>query len=213
MSYFLLHFDTVLKLFWEHLWVSGLAIGAALLIALPLGWLLFSQPGLNRLVLGVLGVLYTIPSIALIILLVPLFGLNKISVFVALVVYCQVVLVRNILAGLENIPADIREAAVGLGMTRWQLAYQVEFPLALPVILAGVRVAAVVSISIATIGAKFGAGGLGVLLFEGIAQYRLDKLWNGTIFIAILALSVYWGLRQLEHYFVRGTFTKLESGN
>ena len=211
MNFFLLQFDTVLKLFFEHLWVSMLAIGVSLLIALPLGWLLFYIPRVRAVILGLLGVLYTIPSIALIILLVPLFGLNKVSVFVALVVYCQVVLVRNILAGLENIPAEIREAAVGLGMNRWQLAYWVEFPLALPVILAGVRIAAVVSISIATIGAKFGAGGLGVLLFEGIAQYRLDKLWNGTILIAILALSVYWGLRQLEHYYDRRLLTELGS--
>ncbi len=213
MSYLFIHFDTVMKLFLEHLWVSGLAIAAALVIALPLGWLLFYRPKLNSPIMGVLGVLYTIPSIALIILLVPLFGLNKVSVFVALIVYCQVLLVRNILAGLEGIPAELREAAAGLGMNRWQMATRVEFPLALPVILAGVRIAAVVSISIATIGAKFGAGGLGVLLFEGISQYRMDKLWNGTIFIAILALSVYWGLRQLELYFDRKAFKKLDIGD
>lgn len=203
MNYLLLHYDTVLRLFWEHLWVSAAAIGISLLIALPLAWFLFDHPKFSGLVLGALGMLYTIPSIALIVLLIPLFGLNKTSVFIALVIYCQVLLVRNILAGLESISPSIREAAVGLGMNRRELAIRVEFPLALPVILAGIRIAAVVAISIASIGAKFGAGGLGVLLFEGISQYRPDKLWIGTFFIALLALGIYWGLKRLEAHFTR----------
>jgi len=207
MSYLLLHSDTILRLFLEHLWVSAAAIGISLLIALPLAWFLFDHPKFSGLVLGFLGILYTIPSIALIVLLVPMFGLNKTSVFVALVIYCQVLLVRNILAGLESISPSIREAAVGLGMRRWELAVKVELPLALPVILAGVRIAAVVAISIASIGAKFGAGGLGVLLFEGIGQYRMDKLWIGTFFIALLALGLYWGLKQLEDHFAERVST------
>lgn len=203
MNYLLLHYDTVLRLFLEHLWLSSAAIGISLLIALPVAWFLFDHPRFSGPILGVLGVLYTIPSIALIVLLVPLFGLNKTSVFIALVIYCQVLLVRNVLAGLESIPPSIREAAIGLGMRRWELAVKVELPLALPVILAGVRIAAVVAISIASIGAKFGAGGLGVLLFEGISQYRMDKLWIGTFFIALLALSLYWGLKRLEDRYRR----------
>lgn len=203
MSYLLLHYNTVLRLFFEHLWLSAAAIGISLIIALPVAWFLFDHPKFSGPILGILGVLYTIPSIALIVLLVPLFGLNKTSVFVALVIYCQVLLVRNILAGLEGISPSIREAAIGLGMHRWELAVKVELPLALPVILAGVRIAAVVAIAIASIGAKFGAGGLGVLLFEGISQYRMDKLWIGTFFIALLALGLYWGLKQLEDHFAR----------
>ena len=200
MSYLLNHFDTIFFRLLEHLWVSILSVLVALIIALPVAWILFEQQRLKNLVLGTLGVVYTIPSIALIIFLVPLFGLNKTSVFIALVIYSQIPLIRNILAGLENIAHDIREAAIGLGMNRWQLAWKIELPLAMPLILAGIRIALVVVISIASIGAKFGAGGLGVLLFEGIGQYRMDKLWIGTILIGGMAWGFYSGLKRLEQH-------------
>ena len=203
MNYLFHNLGRIAGLFFEQFWLCALALAAALLIALPLAWILFDHPRLSRPVLSTLGILYTIPSIALIILLVPTFGLNNTSVFIALVLYCQVLLVRNFLAGLRNIPAEIREAALGMGMNRWQLAFQIEFSLALPVLIAGVRIAAVVTISIATVGAKFGSGGLGVLLFEGISQYRMDKLWIGTLAISILAVGAYSGLKRLESFFAR----------
>lgn len=200
MRYLLANPGLVTAYFLEHLYLTVLALSAAAAIALPLAWILFGKERLTAAVLGVLGVLYTVPSIGMIILLLPVFGLNKTSVLVALILYSQVLLVRNTLAGLEAINPAVREAAVGMGMGRLRLAWEVELPLALPVILAGVRLAAVVSISIATVGAKFGSGGLGVLLFEGIAQSRVDKLWVGTALIAILALGVYFGLKSLEDH-------------
>jgi osmoprotectant transport system permease protein len=93
------------------------------------------------------------------------------------------------------------EAATGVGMSRWQRWAKVQIPLALPVILAGVRIAAVVAVSIATIGAKFGAGGLGTLLFDGIAQQRYDKIWAGSITVALLALALNWLLMAAENHF------------
>jgi len=186
------------RYFLEHLSLSALSLLLAALIALPLAWVLFYHRRAAALVLGLLGVLYTIPSIGMIILLIPLFGLNRGSVLVALVLYNQVLLVRNTLAGLQSVSPAVREAAIAMGMSRWRLAWEVELPLALPVILAGVRIAAVVSISIATVGAKFGSGGLGVLLFEGISQSRPDKLWAGTMMIAVLALGIFFGLKNLE---------------
>lgn len=201
MTYFVQYFDRITLLFFEHLWLSAAALSFALVLAMPLAWVLFDHPRFARPVIGALGILYTIPSIAMIILLVPAFGLNNISVFVALVIYCQVLLVRNLLAGLNNIPASVREAAIGLGMSRRQLALKIELPLALPIFLAGIRIASLVAISITAIGAKFGAGGLGELLFEGISQYRYDKLWIGTTSIAVLALGVNTTLKQLEVHF------------
>ena len=110
-------------------------------------------------------------------------------------------MVRNTITGLQGVPAVMLEAARGMGMNGWQRWWQVQFPLALPVILAGVRIATVVAIGIATIGAKFSAGGLGVLLFEGIAQNRYDKIVGGSLVIALLALVLNRLLLVMEAYF------------
>jgi osmoprotectant transport system permease protein len=199
MAFFFNNLDLILRLLWQHVQVTGSALLIAAVIALPLGWLLYTWRGLVGPVMGVLGVIYTIPSIALIIFLIPFFGLNARSVLVALVLYCQVVLVRNVIAGLDAIDPSVREAARGMGMNRWQIAWRVEFPLALPVILAGMRIAAVVSVAIATVGARFGAGGLGTLLFDGIAQAgRIDKIWIGALMVGALALTINIGLQRLE---------------
>ncbi|HEY9751935.1 MAG TPA: ABC transporter permease subunit, partial [Coleofasciculaceae cyanobacterium] len=117
---------------------------------------------------------------------------------VAMVLYAQVILVRSLTVGLQQIDPPILEAAQGMGMNLWQRWWQVQFPLVLPMFLAGLRLAAIVEIGIATIGAKFGAGGLGVLLFDGIARGRYDKIWAGAIAVATLALLINSGLLLLE---------------
>jgi osmoprotectant transport system permease protein len=198
MRYLLQYPQVVLGLAGRHLLLTLLALAVASLIALPAGWLLFRRPGLRLPVMGLFGVLYTIPSIALMILLIPLFGLGPLTVVVALVLYSQIILVRNTLAGLEGIPSAVTEAARGMGMSALQMAWRVQFPLALPVILAGLRLAAVVTVAIATIGAKFGSGGLGVLLFDGIAQGRMDKIWLGALSVGLMALVFNRGLLSLE---------------
>ena len=190
MTYLLSNWPTVLRLFAEHLGISLVALLLSALIALPLGWLLHRSPRLAGPVIGVLGILYTVPSIALMILLIPLLGLNARAVIVALVIYAQVILLRNVLAGLAGVDPAVLESARGMGMNTRQVALWVQFPLALPVILAGARIAAVTVVAIATIGARFGAGGLGVLLFEGIAQAgRMDKIVIGAALAALLALA------------------------
>ena len=202
MTYLLSNPDRILALVGQHIVLTLGSLLIAFTIALPLGWLLYRKKKLAGPVLGILGILYTVPSIALIIFLIPLFGLNQRSVIVALVVYCQVILVRNVIAGLESIDPAILEAARGMGMNTNQIAFQVQLPLAMPVILAGLRIAAVVSVAIATLGAKFGAGGLGTLLFDGIAQAgRYDKIWLGAILVAILAFIVNRGILALERRF------------
>ncbi len=201
MNYLLNNFDTVLALTGEHLTMIGIALLISIVIALPLGVLLARSPRLATFIVGLLGILYTIPSIALLILLLPIFGLNQRTVIAALVIYTQIILVRNTITGLQGVPAVMLEAARGMGMNGWQRWWQVQFPLALPVILAGVRIATVVAIGIATIGAKFSAGGLGVLLFEGIAQNRYDKIVGGSLVIALLALVLNRLLLVMEAYF------------
>lgn len=202
MSYLLSNPEVVLHLLGQHLWMTGTALLISVALALPLSVLAYRHPRVNTAIMGVLGIFYTIPSIAFIILLVPILGLNARAVIVALVVYTQVILVRNFVAGLQGVPAPILEAARGMGMSAWQMWWRVQLPLALPVMLAGVRIAVVVAVAIGTVGAKFGAGGLGKLLFDGISQPgRYDKIWAGALTVAALALTLNWGLQALEAHF------------
>lgn len=199
MNYILKNPGVVFGYLLEHLEMTGLAMLIACVIALPLAILVTYYRWLNVPVLGILGTFYTIPSLALIILLVPVFGLNRQSVVIAMIIYCQVILVRNFSVGLQSIQPAILEAARGMGMNPWQRWWQVQVPLILPICLAGVRLATIVAIAIATIGAKFGAGGLGTLLFDGISQSgRYDKIWAGAITVALLAFLLNGILLLLE---------------
>lgn len=201
MAYFFNNPEIMLRLTGAHLYMTGVALLVATLIALPLSVLLVRYERLAPPVLGILGGFYTIPSIALLILLLPVFGLGQTAVIVALIIYSQIILVRNMVAGLKGVPAPILEAAQGMGMNGWQRWSRVQLPLALPVILAGVRIAAVVAIAIATVGAKFGAGGLGTLLFDGIAQNRYDKIIAGSLAVSLLAFALNGLLLAAESYF------------
>lgn len=201
MTYILKNPSIVWNLLLEHLAMTGVTLILAILVAVPIVLLITRLPWLRVPVLGGLGLLYTIPSLALIILLVPFLGLNARSVIAAMVIYSQVILVRSLTIGLQAIPPQVMEAARAMGMNAWQRWWRVQVPLVLPMFLAGVRLAAIVVIAIATIGAKFGAGGLGTLLFEGIAQTgRYDKIWAGSIAVAALAWSVNGVLLGLEQF-------------
>lgn len=198
MDYIFNNPDVMLKLLWEHI---VLAIGSLLIatvIAIPLGYYIHGKQKTTTIVLGILGMLYTIPSLVLMILLLPIFGLNEITVVIALVIYCQIILTRNVVAGLDAIDRSIMEAAQGMGMTKAQQFVQIQIPLILPMLIAGMRLAAIVATAIATIGAMFGAGGLGILLFNGIAQGRYDKIIAGALTTALLASVLNWLLQYLE---------------
>lgn len=199
MTYIIDNPDVILALLWEHVYLTVGSLVIAILIAVPLGYLIYGRERLSTAVMGVLGVLYVIPSLVLMILLLPLLGLNARTVMVALIIYCQIILVRNVVAGLSSIDPSIIEAATGLGMNSWQRFVRVQLPLALPVIVAGIRLAAIVATSIATVGALFGAGGLGTLLFNGISQGRYDKIVAGAIMVALLAAVLNWSLQYAEH--------------
>lgn len=199
MSFILKNPDTVLNLLLQHVQMTLWTLILAVLVAVPLALLITRVRWLTVPVLGVLGILYTVPSLALIIFLVPLTGLNAVSVILAMTIYCQVILVRNLVVGLQSIKPAVIEAAKGMGMSVWQRWWQVQVPLVMPIFLAGMRISAVVAIAIATIGAKFGAGGLGTLLFDGIAQAnRYDKIWAGAIAVSALAFVVNSAFLALE---------------
>ncbi len=175
-----------------------LTLAIAIAIALPLGVLLTRQKAVQGTVLGVLSILYTIPSLALLVMLIPFFGLGVDTGVTALVIYAQVILVRNIVTGLEGVPSSVIEAARGMGLDPWQIFWQIEVPLALPVMLAGLRVATLSTIGIGAIAALVDAGGLGELLFQGIQQNNPNKIIAGAISVSALAIGANLLIRLAE---------------
>ncbi|MFO7169090.1 MAG: ABC transporter permease [Chloroflexota bacterium] len=190
MKYLLENPDVVAQRFGEHLALTLTALSIAVLIALPLGLLIARTPSLRGPVLGVLGIIYTIPSLSLLVLLIPLMGLGFWPAVTALVAYAQIILVRNVLIGLTGVEPAVSEAARGMGMSAWQRLVRVELPLALPLIIAGVRVAALAIIGIGTIAAYINAGGLGRLLFEGVTTGNPQKIVAGALAVSALAVGV-----------------------
>ncbi|MDQ3692113.1 MAG: ABC transporter permease [Chloroflexota bacterium] len=180
--------DRVLELTLEHIQLCLTAVAIALVIAIPLGAIATRFTGLTLPMVSVLGVLYTVPSLAFLAFLIPVLGIGVVPAVIVLAAYAQIFLVRNIVAGLRGVEPSTLEAARGLGLGSWQVFRQVRWPLALPVIIAGVRTAFVTTISLATVAAWIDAGGLGQLLFEGITRNDPDRILAGTIAITALAL-------------------------
>ena len=198
MTYLLGHFADVAAFAGQHLAISATALLIALLIALPVGVLVARVPKAGVPVMGLLGTIYTIPSMALLGVLVLVEGLGFWTAVTALAAYAQMILVRNIAAGISGVDKSVVEAAVGAGMNSWQVLWRVQRPLAMPVVIAGIRIATVSIIGIASVAAWVGAGGLGTLIFAGIDQGNYAKAVTGAIATMILALAADGLLRLLE---------------
>ncbi|MBD2193944.1 MULTISPECIES: ABC transporter permease [Calothrix] len=185
----------------EHLLMVGIAIGIAVLIGIPLGILITRKTQLRQPILGIANILQTIPSLALFGLLIPvpiIGGIGIVPAIVALTLYSLLPIIRNTYTGITSVDPAIREAGRGMGMTDQQLLFQVEIPLAMSVILAGVRVATVIGIGIATIAAAIGAGGLGVFIFRGIAVVNNQLILAGAVPSAAIALIADLAIGWLE---------------
>jgi len=172
----------------QHVGLVAISTAIAAALGLPLGILAARRPAWRRPVLGVANVFQTIPSLALFGLLIPVFGIGAWTAITALVVYALLPIVRNTYAGIVGVDAAVREAGRGMGMTDGELLRLVELPLAAGVIIAGVRIATVVSVGIATIAAAIGAGGLGVYIFRGVATVDNTLILAGAVPAALLAL-------------------------
>ena len=191
----------ILALTGQHVLLVLAATAIAVAIGVPLGVALTRRPRLARPILGFANVVQTIPSLALFGFLIPLpvlGGIGARTAIVALVVYSLLPILRNTHAGILSVDPAVVEAAVGLGMTPGQRMRLVELPLALPVVLAGVRVAVVVGIGLATIAAAIGAGGLGVLIYRGVATVDHRLILAGAVPAALLALAFDFGLGAIE---------------
>ena len=193
--------DQVLELTLEHLWLVGISTLLAVLIGIPLGVLIAHWPVLNKPVLASANIIQTIPSLALFGFLLPLPWLGERAdrlAILALTLYALLPLIRNTYTGIRGVDPAVVEAGRGMGLTDLQLLFQVELPLAVSMILSGVRVAVVISVGLATIAAAIGAGGLGEFIFRGLAMVNNQLILAGAIPAAALALLADTSLGWLE---------------
>ncbi len=200
LQYLQQNWDEVISRSLEHLRISLLALALALPIAILLGILAVRFESLRFPILTVIGVLYTVPSLVVLVFLIPSQGIGNRPILIMLVIYAQLFLVRNIVTGLRGVNPATLEAARGVGMTDIQVFRQVWLPLALPVIIAGIRIALVTIIGLAVFGGLISAGGLGRILFEGIGRNYPSMVLAGIIAITALSLVVDLTLRALERF-------------
>ena len=198
MRWTLRNLDTIGAAVLTHLELVAAALGLALLVALPLGLLVARRPGLRAGVLGTASVLYSLPTLAVFALLVPVLGLGFWPALVALVSYAVPILLRSLVAGLASLPPAVLEAATGMGLTPMQRVWRVEIPLALPALLGGLRVASVTLVSAATVAAYISAGGLGVLILTGLDQGHTEKILVGAGLVTLMALLLDAGLGAVQ---------------
>lgn len=188
----------ILALLQEHIELTALAVGISVLIGVPLGILISYHRGLQKPVIGLANLMQAVPSLALLGFAIPFFGIGKVPAIIVVIIYSLLPILKNTYTGISQISPDTREAAIGIGLSRVQLLTKIEIPMALPVIMAGVRISAVTAVGLMTIAAFIGAGGLGDLVFAGIRTVDNNQILAGAIPACLLALAVDYILGQVE---------------
>lgn len=173
----------------EHIFISSVALVLGILFAVPIGILLTRTKKIAAIIIGFTSALQTVPSLALLALMIPIFGVGKLPAIIALFIYSLLPILRNTYIGIKEVGIDYKDAAKGMGMTNFQSIFLVEIPIAMPTIMAGIRLAAVYVIAWATLASYIGAGGLGDFIFSGLNNYQPDLIFAGTIPVTILALA------------------------
>lgn len=198
MTWFVRNWDQVAIALGQHVTIVLTALVIAMAIALPIGIAAARSDRVYAIALGISGLLYTIPTLAFLALLIPLVGLGRTNAIIAMVAFSLVVLIRNVAVGIRGVSPDVIDAARGMGMDAARLLLRIELPLAAPVIVAGLRVAAVTVISVTVVAAYVNAGGLGTLIFNGIAGDHAPKIWSGALTACALAIAVDAALAWIE---------------
>ncbi|MEJ1295611.1 ABC transporter permease [Latilactobacillus sakei] len=183
---------------WEQLYISAIALLLGALVAVPLGIALTRVPKTAKVVIAIASMLQTVPSLALLALMIPLLGIGKVPAIVALFIYSLLPILRNTYIGMNDVDPVLKDSAKGMGMTPLQSIMRVEVPMAMPVIMSGIRLSAVYVIAWATLASYIGAGGLGDFIFNGLNLFKPDLIIGGTIPVTILALLVDFLLGRLE---------------
>ena len=186
----------------EHFYISMFALLLAIVVAVPLGILLSKTQRTANVVLTVAGVLQTIPTLAVLAIMIPIFGVGKTPAIVALFIYVLLPILNNTVLGVKNIDKNVIQAGQSMGMTKFQLMKDVEMPLALPLIISGIRLSSVYVISRATLASYVGAGGLGDLVFNGLNLYQPPMIISAAIVVTLLALVIDFILSLVEKWVV-----------
>jgi osmoprotectant transport system permease protein len=199
LAFMLDNFASIIRLTVEHVEIVGVGVGLAIVTGVPLGIVITANARAAKIVLYFAAILMTIPSVALFGLMIPVLsvigqGIGFLPTVIALFLYSQLPIVRNTYTAITNIDPALREAARGIGMTTRQRLWKVEIPIALPIIMAGVRMAVVINVGIAAVAAYIGAGGLGKLISRGISQSDPRQLIAGAILVSLLAIAADYGL-------------------
>lgn len=189
--------DLLLKT-WEQLYISLIALSLGIIVAVPLGIALTRFPRTAKVTISICSMLQTVPSLALLALMIPIFGIGKFPAIVALFIYSLLPILRNTCIGMEGVDPTLIDSAKGMGMTAWQIMIKVMLPQALPVIMAGIRLSAVYLIAWTTLASYIGAGGLGDFIFNGLNLYQPELIIGGTIPVSLLALLTDFLLSHLE---------------
>ncbi len=205
LDYWASHVDDFGEALLEHFALVGMVLLWSLALAAVLTLAVMRSRRAEHISVQLLSAVYSIPSLALFSLLIPVTGLGATTAVLVMVAYNQYLLLRNVLEGLDGIDPDIVEAAVGMGMSPWQVLYRVKLPLAAPMILAGIRLAAISTIGIATIAATINAGGLGTILFSGLRTMNQYKIVGGTLLCALVAVVADRLLKLVERVIVKRT--------
>ena len=192
------HIPEILTALGQHLLLVAVSVTVAFAIALVLGIWGARRPAVYHLIVVITGAIFVVPSLALFALLIPFLGLGTKPAIVGLVSYCLLTLVRNVATGLRAVPAEVLDAAEGMGFNSRQRLWKVELPLALPFIVSGIRIATITVIGIATVAAYINAGGLGTIIFEGIDQRYPEKIIVGGLLTSLLAIGADFLLSRVE---------------
>ena len=185
---------------WEHLYISIISLGIGIIIAVPVGMAIANTKRLAGWILTLAGVLQTVPTLAVLALMIPLFGIGRVSAIIALSAYILLPILNNTIIGVRNIDPDLRDAAKSMGMTKGQVIKSLEIPLATPLILSGVRLSSVYVISWATLASYIGAGGLGDYIFNGLNTYQPELIISATVMVTVIALLADYCLALAEKW-------------
>ena len=198
MTWLLNNWDQVLVGLYQHIVISATSIGIAFVLSLVIGIWAARHDLVFHWAITISGLLYTIPTLAFLALLIPLVGLGRTNAIICMVAFSLMILIRNVATGIREVPEDVVDAGRGMGMSNFEILTRIELPLAMPVIVAGLRIATVTVISVAVVAAYVNAGGLGTLIFNGISNDHAPKIWTGALTACALAVAADYGLARLE---------------
>lgn len=192
------HGSELLTKTWQQIYISAIALALGIIVAVPLSVILMKFPRTAKVVMAIASMLQTIPALALLAMMLPIFGIGQLPAIVALFLYSLMPILRNTYVGLTGVNPNTVDSAKGVGMTQIQIITKVDIPLAMPVIMSGIRLSAIYVIAWSTLASYIGAGGLGDFIFNGLSLYQPNLIFGGTIPVIILALLTDYLLGRLE---------------